>query len=368
MKVPPINLAAEYREIKQEANKRLKAVLESGLFILGEEVREFEEGFAKLIGAKHALGVASGTDALLLALMALEIGSGDEVITTPHTYVATGMAIARTCAQLVFVDINPETFNIDPDLIERKITKRTKAIIPVHLYGLPCDMTQIMKIARKHNLRVIEDCAQATGAKWGRKAVGSFGDFGCFSFYPTKIIGAYGDGGAVVTNNAKLAELVSSLRNQSDPHKTYIHGRIALNSRLDTLQAAILNAKLKHISQWNRNRIRLAENYDRLLKKIPQIRVPVRPEEIMQVYHQYTVWVSRRDSLLSFLKKEGIAAGVYYPIPLHFQPCFKHLGYRKGDFPHAEEACQNTISLPLFPQMTPDQPAYVASKIKQFYS
>lgn len=368
MKVPPINLALEYREIKKNADKRLKGVLESGLFILGNEVKEFESRFAKLIGSKHALGVGSGTDALLLALMALEIGSGDEVITTPHTYIATGMAITRTGAKPVFVDIDPKTFNINPDLIEKKINKRTKAILPVHLYGEPCDMVRITKIAQKHKLHVIEDCAQATGAKRHGKTVGSFGDFGCFSFYPTKIIGAYGDGGAVVSDNAELAERIGSLRNQSDPHKTYIHERIALNSRLDTLQAAILNAKLEKIVKWNSARIQAAKRYDQLLEKISEVEVPERTPNLIHVYHQYTIYVKKRNELLVHLKKNEIAAGIYYPVPLHLQPCFKNLNYKRGDFPNAENASQNTLSLPLFPQMTLKQQEFVAATIKKFYA
>ena len=369
MKVPPLNLPAEYLEIKKELSARLARLFKDGQYILGSEVSLFETNFAKLIGTKFASGVASGSDALYLSLVALGIGPGDEVITTSLTYIATGTAIARTGAKPVFVDIEPATFNINPDLIEKKITKRTKVILPVHIYGMPCDMTQIVNIARKHKLKIVEDCAQSTGAEWRGKSTGSFGIFGAFSFYPTKIIGAYGDGGAIVTNDSKLANSILFLRNQSDPHKTYIHPVIGFNSRLDAIQAAILNVKLKRFHSWNQKRIRAAAIYDKLLKEngIPEVIVPRRLPGVKHVYHQYTIRVKKRDALLSFLKKSGVAAGIYYPIPLHLQPCFRYLGYRKGSLPETEKAAREIISLPLFPQISPAQQTFVIQKILEFF-
>jgi len=369
MKIPPLNLAKEYREIKSGVNRSLQNIFKSGQYILGREVQDFEKNFAKKIGAKFAAGVASGSDALYLSLMVLGIGAGDEVITTPHTYIATGTAIARLGAKPVFVDIDPETFNINPDLIEKKITRKTKVIMPVHLYGMPCDMTKIMAIARKYKLHVIEDCAQATGAKWRGKTIGSFGTLSGFSFYPTKILGAYGDGGMVVTNSAKLDSEVRLLRVQSDLTKKYVHHKIGVNSRLDTVQAAILDVKLKKMDFWNQKRIRASKIYDSLLKKsgLKEIRIPKRFSNVKHVYHQYTIWAKQRDALLKFLKSNGIAAGIYYPLPLHLQPCFKYLKYKKGSCPEAENAARSIISLPLFPQIQFVEQKFVVSKINEFY-
>lgn len=368
MKVPPLNLAKEYQEIKSEMDSALQSLYQSGQYILGREEQEFEKNFAAKIGAKFAIGVASGTDALYLSLMALEIGAGDEVITTPHTYIATGSAIAHIGAKPVFVDIDPDTFNINPDLIEKAITQKTKAIVPVHIYGMPCDMTKIMAIAKKHKLDVIEDCAQATGAEWQGKTVGSFGTFGAFSFYPTKILGAYGDGGAITTNDQKHADYLKLVRVHSDLTKEYIHKKIGVNSRLDTLQAVILDIKLKRMSEWNEKRIHAAKNYDAMLKEISEIQVPKRPSGIKQVFHQYTIRTKKRDELLKFLKQNEIYAGIYYPLPLHLQPCFEQLQYKKGSCPESEKAAGEIISLPLFPQIQPDEQKFVAAKIQDFFS
>lgn len=367
MKVPPLNLAKEYQEIKSEMDSALQNLYKNGQYILGREEQEFEKNFAAKIGTQFAIGVASGTDALYLSLMALEIGAGDEVITTPHTYVATGSAIARTGAKPVFVDIDPETFNINPDLIEKTITSKTKAIVPVHIYGMPCDMTKIMVIAKKHKLNVLEDCAQATGAEWQGKTVGSFGTFGAFSFYPTKILGAYGDGGAITVNDQKLTDDLRLIRVHSDLTKEYIHKKIGVNSRLDTLQAVILDIKLKRMDDWNEKRIRAAKNYDSMLKEISEIQVPKRPSGVKQVFHQYTIRTKKRDELLKFLKQNEIYAGIYYPLPLHLQPCFENLKYKKGSCPEAEKASGEIISLPLFPQITPAEQEFVVSKIREFF-
>ena len=324
MKVPPLDLAAEYREIESEVKPRLDRVLKSGHFILGGEVAAFESEFARFVGSRYAIGVASGSDALLLSLMALEIKPNDEVITSSFTFIATGTAIARLGAKPVFADIDPESFNVDPRSIEKKITKRTKAIIPVHLYGQSCDMPSILKIAKKHKLFVIEDCAQACGATWKGKTVGSFGDFGCFSFYPTKTIGAYGDGGAVVASSAKLAAEIRSLRQYGTKKKKYYHEEIGVNSRLDEIQAAILNVKLKRLPEWNKKRAQLARHYDRLIGalNLKEITIPERAAHAGHVYHQYGILVEQRDALMKFLIDHGVMAGVYYPQPLHLQKCF----------------------------------------------
>lgn len=371
MRVPPISLSAEFLEIQRELEIRLKKLFQSGQYILGDEVREFENRFAKLIGTRYAVGVASGTDALLLSLAALGIGRGDEVITTPLTYIATGNAIARAGAKPIFVDIDPETFNLNTRLIEKAVTRRTKAIIPVHLYGMPCDMAQVMKIAKRKKLHVIEDCAQATGAKFRGRAVGSFGSCGAFSFYPTKILGAYGDGGMITTNDRRVYDSLVSLRSQSDPFKHYVHKEIGFNSRLDTMQAAVLNAKMKRFHAWNKSRERLANAYDGAFSKsgFEKIIVPQRKfSGIRPVFHQYTIRAKNRDALLRFLKQNGISAGIYYPIPLHLQPCFRHLGYRKGSLPEAEKTAREIISLPIFPQMKLSAVKAVVSKVKTFFA
>lgn len=370
MKVPPLNLTAEYSEIETEAKPRLERVLKGGHFILGEEVKSFETAFAQFIGTKFAIGVASGSDALLLSLMVLDIKPGDEVITTAFTFIATGTAIARLGAKPVFIDIDSETFNINPDLIEKKITKKTKAIIPVHLYGFPCDMPAILKIAQKHGLAVIEDCAQAAGAKMGPRTVGSFGDFGCFSFYPTKTLGACGDGGMVAVNDSKLNERLRGLRQYGMLRKKYYHDEIGMNSRLDEVQAAILNVKLKRLPNWNEKRRQAAKNYDKLIQnlRLKEIVIPKRPAHIEHVYHQYGIWTEKRDALMEFLIKNEIAAGIYYPEPLHLQKCFSYLDCKKGSLPETEKAASHVLNLPIYPQLELSQQEFVVSKIKEFYS
>ncbi len=369
MKIPPLDLSQEYKEIQKEIEPRLKHVLQSGQFVLGKEVREFETSFARFIGTKHCVALASGTDALLLSLMALGIGKGDEVITTPFTFIATATSIIRLGATPVFVDIDPETFCLDPKLIEKKIIRKTKAILPVHLYGSPCQMTEIKAIARKHGLFVIEDCAQSVGASWKGKRAGSIGDLGAFSFYPTKNLGAYGDGGAITTNSAKLDELLRNLRNHGAHKKKYYHERIGINSRLDEMQAAILNIKLKHIDQWNKKRKQTAAKYNQLFQKarISGIEIPNSTSSLAGVFHQYTIFAEKRDSLLQFLNQQGIAAGVYYPVPLHLQPCFHGLGYWKGDLPETEKIVKKIVQLPIYPQLSDSDQRFVIAKIKQFY-
>ena len=370
MKVPPLDLSKEYQSIQNEVESRLKRVLASGRFILGQEVSKFEDRFARFIGTKYCVAVASGSDALLLSLIALGIGKGDEVITTPLTFIATATAIARTGATPVFVDIDPKTFNLNPKLIQKKIIRKTKAILPVHLYGAPCDISAINSIARKHGLFVIEDCAQSAGAKWKGKHTGSFGDFGAFSFYPTKNLGAYGDAGAITTNHAKFNALLRSLRNHGADQKKYHHDRIGANSRLDEIQAAILNVKLKYIDQWNKTRRQIAARYHQLFRtaKIREVQITENVSESVSVFHQYTILVEQRDSLLRFLNRKGIAASVYYPTPLHLQPCFRNLGYWKGDLPETEKAVQKILQLPIYPALSASAQRFIVSKVRQFFS
>ena len=355
--VPPIDLKAEYAEIKFPLKKRMGRFFKSGRYILGPEVNELEQNFAKFIGTKYAIGVASGTDAILLPLMALSVKPGDEVITTPFTFIATASTISRLGAKPVFVDIEPDTLNINPDLIQQKISSKTKGIIVVHLYGNPCRMNEIKSLAKRHGLFVIEDCAQACGARYQKKRVGSLGDAGAFSFYPTKTLGAAGDAGIVTTNDSSIFEKIKSLRHHGDDgrHHAYNHVRIGINSRLDEIQAAVLNVKLDFLNRWNVKRRRHASYYNKTLKKL---KLPVKfPKEMPgceAVYHQYVLQVKngQRDKFLSYLRLNGIQAAVYYPTPLHLQPCFQDLGYKLGSFPISEHASKEVLSLPIYPQIS----------------
>lgn len=369
MKIPPVDLQAEFKELETEINSRVNRVLKSGHFVLGEEVREFEAHFAREMEAKYCVSVASGSDALLLGLMALGIGSGDEVITTPFTFIATATAVDRLGAKPIFIDIDPDTLNIDPELIEKAITKQTRAILPVHLYGLPCEMHKIMAIAKKHGLRVLEDCAQSAGAKLSGKSMGTFGELGAFSFYPTKTLGAYGDGGAILTDSPELEKVLRSLRDHGAGDKKYYHERIGVNSRLDEIQAAILNVKLKRLAAWNEKRRELAAQYDGLFAKakLSQVKIPKRPASVKAVYHQYAIYVEQRDALLNHLKESGISANVYYPLPLHLQTCFHSLSYQKGSMPYAEAAAQTVLNLPIYPQLGQTEQEFVVFTISRFF-
>lgn len=370
MNIPPLDLQKEYQGFRKELGRILPRVLASGHFILGEEVRAFENSFAKKMGTKCGIGVASGSDALLLALMALGVHAGDEVITTPFTFIATATAIARLGAKPVFADIDPDTFQINPSEIEKKLTELTKAILPVHLYGLACDMSAIMKLAKEHNVSVVEDCAQSAGARWKGKPTGSFGELGAFSFYPTKTLGAYGDGGMITTGNEKLHELLLSLRAHGSKGGKYRHEFVGINSRLDEIQAAILNVKLKRLGRANERRRKAGRLYDALFEcaKIRAVRVPKPAKDVTCVYHQYAIYAGNRDALLTHLQSKGIAANVYYPIPLHLQPCFSYLGYKKGDFPNTEQASESVLNLPIFPEISPAQQKFVVSSIQEFYA
>jgi len=364
MSIPLVDLKAQYQSIKSEIDAAIKRVVESGRFILGEEVEAFEKEFAAFCGAKYAVGVDSGTAALHLSLILCGIGPGDEVITTPHTFTSTAEVVALLGARPVFVDIDPTTYNIDPNLIERAITPRTKAIIPVHLYGRPAEMDPILEIAEKHNLVVIEDAAQAHGAEYKGKRAGSLGKLACFSFYPAKNLGAYGDAGAIVTDDPELAEKGRMLRNHGRRAK-YEYQLLGYAYRLDAIQAAILRAKLAHLEEWTEKRRRNAALYNELLADT-HLALPQEDEHIRAVYHLYVVRTPYRDRLRDFLRERGIETGIHYPIPLHLQPAFQYLGYKKGDFPHTERCSKEILSLPMYPELTRAQIEIVADAIKEF--
>ncbi|MFA6321566.1 MAG: DegT/DnrJ/EryC1/StrS family aminotransferase [Candidatus Omnitrophota bacterium] len=366
MKIPLLDLKAQYKTIKTEVETAVKKVLETQDFILGEEVKQFEREIAQYCGVKYGVGVASGTDALVLSLKALDVGEGDEVITTPFTFFATAESISNVGAKPVFVDIDPNTYNINPDLIEKKITDKTKAIVPVHLYGQCADMDAIMAVARKHNLKVVEDTAQAIGATYKSKRAGSFGDFGALSFFPSKNLGAFGDAGMVVTNDEKLAQRVRTLRVHGSSVR-YIHSEIGINSRLDNLQAAALRIKLKYLDKWLENRRSIAEFYKEKLRNLPIV-IPNVPVYNVHTYHQYTIRVkSVQEKLMKYLIDNGIETRTYYPIALHLQECYKFLGYKIGDMKESEIATKEAFSIPIFPEMSQEQKEYVVDTIKSFF-
>lgn len=343
-----VDLKKQFRSIKGEVFSVLMEILESSHYILGAKVGEFEKKAAEYFHVKEGIGVASGTDAIHLALDALGIGEGHEVITTPFTFFATVEAVLYTGATPVFVDIEPETLNIDVRQLEAHITKKTRAILPVHLFGHPADMEGMRKIARKHRLKVVEDCAQSFGAEFHGKKAGSFGDAGCFSFYPSKNLGAYGDGGMIILDNPRVAETVRALRNHG-AKGAYRHERVGFNSRLDEIQAGILLIKLGHIDEYNRKRRAHAALYNSLLGN--SVQCPVEQQGAFHVYHQYTVMSGRRDAIQQTLRENGISSVVYYPVPLHLQKALKFLGYYKGDFPVAEKAAREVLSLPIYPEL-----------------
>ena len=369
MKIPVFDLKRQTQQIKGEINKAVERVLNSGSYILGKEVLAFEEEFAKYCGAKYAVGVASGTDALKIALRACGIKGGDEVVTTPFTFVATSEAIHTVGAKIVFADIDLDSYTIDPQEIEKKMSKKTRAMLCVHLYGQPCNMAAITKLARKYKLKLIEDCAQATGAEYKEKKVGTFGDAGCFSFYPTKNLGAYGDGGMLITNNKQIAEKAKMLRVHGSRSK-YEHIMHGLNSRLDELQAAILRTKLRYLDKWNEARRENAAYYNRKLSALEEKRFIVRPKEqskTKHVYHLYVLRVKKRTALMKFLKSRGIGASYHYPVPLHLQKVYKELGYCRGDFPNAEFAAREIVSFPLYPELKKKEIDFIVSCVYQFY-
>ena len=361
--IPFVDLKKQYQSISKEIDAAIYDVLQKGWFILGDNVVTFEEEFAKYCNTKYAIGVASGTDALTLSIEALGIGEGDEVITVPNTFIATVDAISRNRAKPVFVDIDSETYNIDVDKIEEKITDKTKAIIPVHLYGQPADMDSIVKIAREYDLKIIEDGCQAHGSEYNGKKVGSLGDVGCFSFYPGKNLGAYGDGGIVVTNNFEIAEIIRILRNYGQKIK-YHHDIVGYNSRLDEIQAAVLRVKLKYLDKWNELRRLHSKEYNEFLSEISGIVLPFSEENVKHVYHLYVIRCENRDAIQEKLSSKGISTGIHYPVPIHLQLAYTKLGYCKGDFPITEEYVKKIISLPIFPELTFDEVRYVSEQIK----
>jgi len=372
MQVPLLDLKAQYASIKEEIRAALDEVLESQLFILGPKVEELEKKIAAYSNVKHAVGVSSGSDALLISLMALGIGPGDEVITSPFTFFATAGVIARLRAVPVFVDIDPVTYNIDPEKIEAAVTPRTKAIIPIHLFGQCADMQPIMEIAAKHGLIVIEDAAQSLGAEYRGRRAGAIGHLGIFSFFPSKNLGGFGDGGMVVTNDEVLYERVKVLRVHGAKPK-YYHKIVGGNFRLDAIQAAVLTVKMKYLDGWSQKRRDNAASYDRQLAEARPIDI-VLPKAVYRdggdrdyhIYNQYTIRTKQRDGLQRFLKDQGVATEIYYPLPLHLQECFKDLGYKKGDFPIAEESAGAVLSLPIYPELSTAQKDYIVEKIREF--
>ncbi len=373
--VPPLDLGQQYKLIQDEVSACVQAILASGRYIGGSIVEAFEQEFGQYIGVRETIACNSGTDALFLALRALNIGPGDEVITTPFTFIATAEMISAVGATPIFVDIDAQTFNLDLEQIHTAITERTKAIIPVHLFGQPVDMTRLMAIAASYHLAVIEDCAQATGATWQGQKVGSIGHIGCFSFFPTKNLGACGDGGAVTTQDSTLAQRMRMIKEHGQSSR-YRSETIGMNSRLDALQAGILQIKLRYLDRWNQQRQRVAQRYHQFLYSLPEI---ITPQEIVggeSVWNQYTIRVQSvsnplnsdlkpRDHLRNYLQAQGIGSMIYYPIPLHQQPVYQNLGYQPHQLPIVEVVCQEVLSLPLFPELSSDQQDQVIEAIQE---
>ena len=366
MKVPLLDLKKQYQSIREEIDAAVKRIVDDQNFILGEDVKRLEQEVAAYCGTTYGIGVASGTDALIIALKALGIGSGDEVITTPFTFFATGESISIVGAKPVFVDIDPKTYNIDPALIEKAVTNRTKGIIPVHLYGQCADMDPILAIARKRGLKVIEDTAQAIGATYKGRKAGSMGDIGALSFFPSKNLGAFGDAGMVVTNNKELADKIRMLRVHGSAQR-YIHSEIGMNSRLDNLQAAVLRVKLRYLDRWLEARRKNAAYYNEKLKGLP-VAIPHVPEYNVHTYHLYVVRVlDRMKGLSEFLNDSGIEARTYYPVPLHRQECYRSLGYKKGAFEESEKASEETLSFAAYPELEEAEMDYVVDRITEFF-
>jgi dTDP-4-amino-4,6-dideoxygalactose transaminase len=367
MNVPLLDLKAQYLSIRSEVDAAIAEVMESQHFILGPRVEACERAVADYSSCAHGIGVSSGTDALLACLMAENIGPGDEVVTTPYTFFATAGAIARVGARPVFVDIDPVSYNIDPNQIEAKLTARTRAVIPVHLYGQMADMDAVMTIAKPRGLAVIEDAAQAIGAEYKGRRAGSIGDYGCFSFFPSKNLGAAGDGGMIVTNDARRAETLARLRSHGSKPK-YYHKTVGANFRLDALQAAVVLAKLPHLDDWTVARQRHARLYDRLFAAGDGTPGVTRPRIVAtrHIFNQYVIRVSRRDELQSALKRDGIGTEIYYPVPMHIQECFAPLDYKAGAFPESEHAAKETLALPIYPELSQAQIEHVAASIRRF--
>ena len=364
MEVPFLDLKAQYATIRDEVHEAMNNVIERTAFAGGPFVQEFEESFAVYCQTKYAVGVSNGTAAIWLALAALDVGQGDEVITVPNTFIATAEAISFAGAKPVFVDIDEQTHTMDPAAIEAAITPRTKAIIPVHLFGQMADLRPIVQIARKHNLYVIEDAAQAHGATYQGQRAGSIGDVGCFSFYPGKNLGAYGEAGGVVTNDKDIADRIRMIRDHGQ-EKKYHHSIVGWNARMDGIQGAVLSVKLKYIDEWNEQRRRHASEYDELLKDMDSAVIPTVAPYGTHVYHIYALRTQRRDDVIAEMKKLGVSCGIHYPVPLHMQKAYMDLGYKEGEFPVSEKCCSEYVSLPMFPELTSAHILHVVESLKQ---
>lgn len=365
MKVPFVDLAAQYRELASEIDEAISGVIRTSDFILGKELTRFEEEFAEFCGVGYAVGVDSGISALELSLRALGIGPGDEVITAVNSFIATASPISVVGARPVFVDLDPQTYNIDVDAVERAITSRTRAIIPVHLYGQPVDMDPLLEMSHAHGLYVIEDACQAHGARYKGRRAGSLGHAGAFSFYPGKNLGAFGDGGMAVTNDPTVAERIRMLRNYGQKVK-YHHEAIAYNRRLDTIQAAVLRAKLRRLDDWNASRRQRASQYTRLLRDV-DVSTPKESDIAEHIYHLYVIRTENRDALQRYLSERGIATGIHYPIPIHLQPAYRDFGYQVGHFPIAEQYAGELLSLPMYPHLTEEQVGFVVEVVREFF-
>lgn len=365
MKVPFLDLKAQYHAIGEEVREAVQQVMEQTAFAGGPFVEKFEKEFAAFCGCDYAMGVSSGTSALWLALRAIEVGPGDEVITVPNSFIATAEAISFCGARPVFVDVDERTYTMNPALLEQAITERTKAIIPVHLFGQTADMDPIMEIARAHSLYVIEDACQAHGAEYKGRMAGSIGDAGCFSFYPGKNLGAYGEAGAVTTNNAAIAERIRMLRDHGQ-EKKYFHRLLGWNDRMDGIQAAVLSVKLRHLPEWNKARREHAALYERMLGGSPAVTTPFEAPYGRHVYHVYAIRTEQRDALMEHLAKRDIHCGIHYPVPIHLQDAYRSLGLREGSFPVAEQCAREFLSLPMYPELTREQIEHVARAIELF--
>ena len=393
MKVPQLDLTTQYHSISEEINSAISAVLESGIVINGDNVKKIENSLAAYSGNKYGIGVANGSDAIFIALKALRISPGDGVISPPFTFFATAGSIVRVGATPIFVDIDSQTYNLDPiklqefidtncnfnsqinQLIDKQTGKSIKAIIPVHLYGQMCKMDEIIKVAQKYNLKVVEDCAQSIGSEYKGKKSGSFGDLGTLSFFPTKNLATYGDGGMIITSSEEYAEYCKIFRSHGSKPK-YYHRFVGINSRLDELHAAILNVKFKYLDKWLEDRFQVACRYQKLFEEyqlLEKIRLPIKDIHNIinhkeHTFHQYVICVEDRNKLQKFLKENGIGTNIYYPLCLHLQECFKYLGYKEGDFPVAEKASKHVLAIPLYPELTEEKQEYVVNKIAEFYS
>ena len=364
-KIPYLDLPAQLRGIRREIDAAIARTIDRCTFCLGPDVSQFEKDFAKFIGAEHCVGFNSGTSALHVAMRLLDVGPGDEVITTPYTFIATSWAVSYVGARPVYVDIDNATFNLDPKLVERAITPRTKAVMPVHLYGHPCDLDPLLAVCRKHHLPLVEDAAQAHGAKYRGKTVGAFGAMSCFSFYPAKNLGACGEGGALVTNDAAFAARARALREHGSTQR-YHHDEVGYNYRMEGFQGAVLGVKLKHLEKWTAERRRVAGRYAGLLAGTP-LQLPHEADYAQSAWHLYTVRHPRRDELKAHLDAGGVGNAVHYPIPLHLQKAYAHLGHKPGDFPVAEKAARECLSLPIFAELTEAQIQGVVKVIKDFF-